>query len=343
MNSVVGRLALAALCGAVWGCRTTEERGPVAIAVPPPSYAVQHLLDPCWPPDSPPEQRVVLTLIRGEDNALKDVMFEPKNGASNSVGRCLRQVVWRYPWRGDVPETIEIAPPSAPSNGWAVLEHVRLLTSDAYLQPRGIVDAIPLVQACLAHGTGTRPEISFHVSTAPVRVTLLSPQIGSVVRPTDPVTDTERCIQAVLASTAYPGSRAFVFDFGRGAAAGEPAPRDAVAHYLEPAGITDAPGEVDQSQAKAALAGIQQEVGKCWEATLDRRGAVSGGRTFRIRVEPSGRVGFVQVVGNRSEMGDAVDYQLDKCVADAVRAARIPPPEGGPGEFAYSWVFAQRQ
>ena len=313
--------------------------------MPPPSYAVQHLLDPCWPQDASPEERVELTLVRDEGSThIKDVMFEVKNGASNAVGRCVRQVVWLYPWRGDVPEKVEIAPPSTPPNGWAVLEHIRLLSSDAYAASKGVMDPIPLVQACLQYGHGLRPGLLFYVQTQPVRVFPMMQGLGDSVKATEPVADSERCVQAVLSSTVYPGSRTFVFDFSRGLSAGDPAPEDAVAFYLEPQGVQEAKGALDQTAAKAAIAELNPAVGACWEAALNRRAGVSGARTFRIRVEPTGAVGFAQVIGNQSPGAtDAVDYLLDQCVAKAVLGARIPPPEGGAAEFAYSWVFALRQ
>lgn len=324
-------------------CRTTPEKPDSPGRAASASYAVQPLLDPCWPSDAAPTQRVALTLVR-EGNALRDVMFEPKNGASNSVGRCLRQVLWLYPWRGDLPERVELSPPRGPPSGWAVLEHVRLLASDAYPSERGVVDPVPLVQGCFAYGVGVRSGVAFYVRTQPVRVFALAQGTEDGSHPTEVVTDTERCVQAVLASTVYPGSRNYTFDFSRGASGGDPAPREALAHYFEPAGLQDATGVIDQSRARAALAELGPSISTCWNGALARRGGVSGGRTLRIRVEPSGGVAFVQVVGNHSDgAGDAVDYLLDKCVADAVRSAKLPPPEGGAGEFAYSWVFALRR
>lgn len=312
--------------------------------VPPPTFAVAHLLGPCWPQDASGEESVVLTLIR-DGGKLRDIFFETKGGATNAVGRCLRQVLWEYPWRGDIPETIEVTPPSEPPHGWATLEHIRLLSSASFGADRGVLDPIPLVQACVRHGGGLRPGLVFAVRTQPVRVFALAAGIGSAFKPTEVVSGAERCVQAVLSSTVYPGSRSYILDFSRGTPPGEPAALAEVAQYLDPAGAKEATGNLDFSHAKAALQGLQPAIGACWEATLNRRAGVSGARTFRIRVEPSGKVAFAQVIADRSSGAgtEAVDYLLDRCIADAVRSAKIPPPEGGAAEFAYSWVFALRQ
>ncbi|MBX5481763.1 MAG: hypothetical protein IRZ16_07965 [Myxococcaceae bacterium] len=315
--------------------------------LPPPTYAVEHLWGPCWPEDASPEERVTLTLIR-EGRTLRDVMFEPHDGASNSTGRCLRQVLWEYPWRADVPDTVEVSPPRRPPNGWATLEHVRLLSGAAgFTERRGVLDPIPLVHACVRHGAGLRPGVVFVVRTEPVRVSTFLGGPGQTLVPTAPANDSERCVQAVLASTVYPGPRTFRFDFSRGTPPGDPAPFSEVAAYFEPPNLTDATGEVDRGEVKAALAGLQPEISKCWEEALARRGGVAGARTLRLRVLPSGRLAFAQVVSERvSPVGvqaEAVDYLLDRCLVSAVMRAQIPQPRGGPAELGYSWVFALRQ
>lgn len=281
-----------------------------------------------------------------EGRQLKDVMFETHGGASNTTGRCLRQVLWEYPWRADVPQTVELSAPKAPPSGWAVLEHVRLLSSTGG-QPsgRGVLDAIPLVHACLRNGTGLRPGVVFYVQTQPVRVFPLIAGPGQSYAASFVANDSERCVQAVLASTLYPSVRPYKFDFARGAAPGEPAALDDVAHYFEPKGLPDAPGAMDMSMAKAALQGLNPKISVCWESALDRRAGIAGSRTLRIRVQSSGAVAFAQVVSDRALSGDAeaIDYLLDRCLAQVVTAAKIPPPEGGAAELAYTWNFALRQ
>ena len=338
----------AVLCAAACAvaCATTPERAPRA-HVPAPTFAVDNLLGPCWPEDASPDARVALTLIR-DGRTLKDVMFEPQNGASNATGRCLRQVMWEYPWRGDVPDSVELAPPKQPAHGWATLEHVRLLANAAGFGPeRGVLDPIPLVNACLRYGTGLRPGVVFFVQTQPIRVFAFIAGPEHSYAASFPSNDSERCVQAVLASTVYPGPRTYRFDFSRGTPPGEPAPRAEVAQYFEPPNLVQATGELDRAEAKAALSGLQPQVSQCWEEALGRRGGVAGARTLRLRVLPSGKLAFAQVVSGQLGLGatqaEAIDYLLDRCLVTAVMGAKIPPPAGGPAELAYSWVFALRQ
>ena len=337
-------LAVSVVVLAGTGCQSGPKAVPAHPAAPPPTFAVEHLLGACWPEGSDPEQRVALTLIR-DGHALKDVLFETRNGAPNSVGRCLRQVVWLYPWRGDLPETVEFGPPQQRPNGWAVLEHVRLLASGTFGPERGLVDPIPLVHACVTHGSGVRPGVVFHVQPRPIRVQPLIAGIGSTFTTTAAITDSERCIQAVLGSTVYPGTRTFLFDFSRGTAPGEPAPLSEVSQYFEPPDLQDATGLLELAQARAVLKSLQPQVGQCWETAINRRGGISGGRTLRIRVQPTGQIAFAQVVSDHGEGtgAEAVDYLLDRCLAATILQAKIPPPEGGPAELAWSWVFALRQ
>lgn len=343
------RLGALAVAG-VWllalaACRSAPQSQPPprVVEVPAPKAPLEELVGPCWPEDTPDGAEVVLTLF-GDDGRVKDIVFEARNGATNSVGRCARQVAWEFPWTAPLPQSVSLTKPQRMPDGWTVLEHIRLLSSQQFGPERGLIDPIPLVAACLEQGDRLRPDLEFRALTQPVRVFPMAAGIGAARRPSEPITDAERCVQAVLASTVYPGSRSYAFDFGRGTSPQPAAPVSRVAHYFVAAGQQEATGELDLAQAKAALGGVQPAVAQCWERALMRRGGLSGARTFRIRVLSSGHVESVQVVADRSTVKEeAADYLLDQCVAAAVLEAKIPPPEGGPGEFAYTWVFALRQ
>jgi hypothetical protein len=87
----------------------------------------------------------------------------------------------------------------------------------------------------------------------------------------------------------------------------------------------------------------QDKVSACWESALVRRAGLSGGRSVRLRVAPSGEVVFGHVVSNQSNSEDeAVDFLLDKCLVEIARATRFPNASGGNADAIYSWVFARR-
>ncbi|MHB8873810.1 MAG: hypothetical protein ACYC8T_09020 [Myxococcaceae bacterium] len=297
------------------------------------------MMDVCWPPDAAEGSaaKVSLTFFVKEGR-LEDVIFEAGGGATNSVGRCIREVAWVYPWRpGEVPATLELTPPAQRPSGWAVLAYVRQISAMTYGDDRGVLDPAPLVRACLSHGLGARPQLLYRVETSPL-VRVMTHASGV----TGPVSDSERCVVAVLAATRYPGSRGFELAFPGFEGAPAAAPLSEVAAYFAPAGAEVSAGPIDPALAREALSLRGPQVAACWESALARRAGLSGGRSVRLRVGPEGEVQFAHVVQNQSNSPqEAADLLLDRCLVGAAAGARFQRT-GTSGDVIYSWVFAQR-
>lgn len=330
-------LGVALLALALAGCSTPSKGAGAASAPSRPAVSARAMMDACWPTPGAPAQRVTLTFIK-DGGRLKDVVFESE-GAPNTVGRCLQQVAWSYPWEGAVPDTLALTSPATRPSGWVYLAHVTLLDETSLSSAQGLSRPAPLVRACLEQGTSFRKGLRFRVQPQPASVSLLS-DTGA---PDRAVTDAERCVEAVLAATAWPGTRTLEFSFPDFNGAPAAAAAREVAHYFGPPGPPSPEGTVDPLTAKERISERQPAVSACWEAALARRAGLSGARTLRIRLTPDGAVAFTQVIANRSDRDEeAVDYLLDTCLVGAVSPLRLPPPGGGGGEFAYSWVFAHR-
>ena len=326
-------LAVGAVLLTALGCRSApalgKEQGLGAARAP-----VKALMDACW--SAPGASGVVVLTLMSEGGLLRDVLFATREGASNADARCLRAVAFAYPWeKGSVPPTLELRAPARAPSGWEVLEHLRLLTEGAFPVPRGLVDSAPLVSACLKQGGGLRPGLQFVLETTPVKVGL---RIGQ--DEVKPLSDTERCIGAVLGSTLYPGTRTFTLAFPPTAV--PPTEPKRVAWYFEPAGATPALDTLSPMAVKEAVALLQPQIASCWEAAIERRAGLSGGRTWRFVADSSGSFEQIQVVGNQSDARDeASDYLLDQCLAKALARGHLRG--GGPrAAGTYSWVFAQR-
>src|SRR5689334_23245498 len=89
-RAVLPLLLLLAVAAAA--CQTAAGAGSAQAPRPrtDPGVPVHALMDTCWPVPGPSPQRVVLTFIK-EGGQLKDIVFEPREGAGNAVGRCLQQ------------------------------------------------------------------------------------------------------------------------------------------------------------------------------------------------------------------------------------------------------------
>lgn len=298
----------------VAGCATT---GPTpgfreGVQVERPALPATELFNACWREEAP--ATVKLTFMPD------DVIFE---STDNSTGRCVREIAHTYPWDGDRPSGELEAKPVAPS-GWAVLAWVKLLAPSRYGAERGLLDPAPLVAACLKQGgvrSGTAWAIRFQ------------PSLTVMTLPAGALTDTERCVEAVLGATAWPSTRPFTMTF---AGAGPPPNGDVSLYFVKDEGLAP----LDPQRVHDALAMVKPAVGACWEAALNRRAGIGGGRTVRIAVAEDGSVKHVAIANNATEArATAADYLLDRCLVEAVKQARFGP---GAGDTAYSWVFGDR-
>lgn len=279
----------------------------------------QALFAVCWPQDALASQRVLLTFLP------HDVVFEVRGGASNSTGRCLREVASTVQWPSR-PSTLEVAPPVQPIDGWAALAWVHLLSDARFGPERGVLDPGPLASACLARGGPLRPATRFVVRHTP----------GFEVRALpSALSESERCVEAVLSATAWPSSRELFFDFL--GAKNAPPPAGDVSAYVA---ATQATGvALDPMLVKDVVRLAGPKVGACWDAALARRTTIGGGRTFRFRVDDTGAVTAAWVAGTMSEGATAADYLLDRCLADTLKGLRFPAQAG---DGVYTWVFAAR-
>jgi hypothetical protein len=291
-----------------------EPGGPVDVQVAP-----QALFAVCWPQESLPSQRVILTFVD------KDVLFETKEGASNSTGRCVREIATTVKWPS-APATLELAPPEQPVDGWAVLAWVKLLSASRFGPERGLLDPALLVSACIAKAGPLRPSARFIVRHTPGFEVRVIPSALS---------ESERCVEAVLSATAWPSARELFFQFASTQQA-PPAAGD-VSAYVGPTTSTGA--ALDPSLVKDVIRLAGPKVAACWDAALIRRTTIGGGRTFRFSVDDTGSVSRAWVAGTMSQGATAADFLLDRCLADTLKGLHFPP---SPGDGVYTWVFATR-
>jgi hypothetical protein len=274
----------------------------------------------CWPQDALPSQRVTLTFDPG------GVIFEAHDGASNSTGRCLRELATSVKWPKQ-PSTLEVRPPSQPIDGWAALAWVKLLSPSRFGPERGVTDPTGTVAACLARGGPLRPTTRFVVRHTPGFEVRVLPSALS---------DSERCVEAVLAATAWPSARELFFDFST--PGGAPAPAGDVSLYVAPSGPSSG-AALDPNMVKERVQAVSPAVGGCWEEALARRTTIGGGRTFRFRVGDDGFVTDAWVAATMSDGPTAADLTLDRCLVRVLKGVHFAPQAG---DGVYTWVFAAR-
>jgi hypothetical protein len=307
-----------ALLGA---CKTTE--GPSGqggarfevTAPDAPAVPLEALFDICWPATSTPGQRVTLT-TRGAE-----LTFEVQGGASNSVGWCLRELATSVPSALRPSEKREVGPPPSPPSLWAALAWVKLLAPGRFGVERGLLDPAPLAAACIERGA--RPGL-VQLEQLPVLTVRGLPGL-----------EAERCLEAVLGSTAWPSPKELTLQVG-------PPPRSVaaagdVAHYFSPDSEPGPP--MDPQLIRETMRGASGQVSACWNEALVRRAGLGGSRTFRFRTDDAGRVTIAWVASALAEGPVAADYLLDACLARVVRGLRFV---GARGDGLYTWVFATR-
>jgi hypothetical protein len=319
-------LTVVLVVAVVAGCRTPEVgathggAGFRDVKVEASTVPLQALFGVCWPADALKAQRVVLTWLAD------DVMFEAREGASNSTGRCLREIATTYVSTPRPTGTLEVGPPAQPLDGWAVLAWVKLLAPSRFGPERGFVDPGPLVRACVAQGLGLRASTAFTVRHVPgPEVRVLPSAMG----------EAERCVEAVLGSTAWPSPRELFFEL-RGTT-GAPPPEGDVSPWFGPPGSSGA--AMDPSVVKESVRLVQPKVAACWEGALERRASLGGARTLRFRVDEQGVVTAAWVASTMAEGAAAADAMLDRCLVDALKQAHFPPSAA---DGFYTWVFAAR-
>lgn len=282
---------------------------------------VEALFAVCWPPDSSSGAQVTLTFLE------KDVVFAVGEGVSNSTGRCLREIAATAPWPRRPTGELVVRAPVQPIDGWPVLAWVELLASSRYGPERGVLAPGPLVAQCLAKAGALRAGARFVVRHAGgVEVRVLP----------EPLTDGDRCVEAVLSATAWPSTRELFFTLEpwRGA----PAPSGDVDAYVTPAAGSTGRA-LDPQGVRDVVRLAAPKVQACWEEALGRRTSIGGVRTFRFQVDDAGAVTAAWVSGGLADGPTAADVVLDRCLAATLKSLRFPPMAG---DGLYSWVFAAR-
>ena len=318
------RLAWLNVCLMALGCTSVDraaQGGAIFrdVAIETPDLPASALYSVCWPEEASSLERVLLTFLPG------DVLFEARDGASNSTGRCLREIASTYPFSSRPDGVISVAPPRQPIDGWAVLAWVKLLSPSRFGVERGLLDPEPYARACLDRGE-VRQHTRFVVRHVP------GPEIRVVPAA---VSEAERCLEAVLASTAWPSGRTLSFELTKTAA--NPSSRADVAMYFSPPSSL---GKALEPQAvREAMLSAKSRVAECWDSALVRRPGLGGARTFRFRVDDSGAVSHAWVVQGAEGVVSA-DFILDRCLEAAIRSLHFPPVAG---DGVYTWVFAARE
>lgn len=348
MRSPSATLAVLALAGLVAGCKTAPDLASDPASAGPSLEAnipARELLDVCWPSFESPSQQVTLNFLKSAGR-VQDIVFDTSHGLSNGVGRCAQEIAWLYPWPPNgAPDSLTITPPPARPSGWVYLAYLAMVNQASGVHEEGIDSPAPLVRACLQYGSGQREHLRYRVRTRPVHVTQFT-ELSAVDDPdfrrTEAdlaATDTERCVQAVLASASYSRTRNFEFEFSDLSRAPAPAPERDVAMYFD-SGVDRLP-TLRADEVKLALSARQPAVAACWNAALKRRAGLSGGRSVHLRIRPDGSLSRVTIVGNESDVRDeAVDYLLDRCLVDAIAPAHFGAVTAVGAQASYSWVFA---
>ncbi|MGV3620860.1 MAG: hypothetical protein ACO1OB_08585, partial [Archangium sp.] len=167
-----------------------KNTSPGAVALSP-----EALFAVCWPQDAVSSSRIALS-FQGND-----AIFEARDGASNSTGRCIREIATSVAWPNR-PSSFEVAPPSQPIDGWAALAWVKVLSTSRFGPERGLLDPAAQVSACIAKLGAPSPSTAFIVRP------------GESLRTVPPAfSDVDRCIEATLGATAWPSSRELYFSF----------------------------------------------------------------------------------------------------------------------------------
>lgn len=90
-------------------------------------------------------------------------------------------------------------------------------------------------------------------------------------------------------------------------------------------------GSVDPAAVKGAFVELNDKFGDCQKRALERVEVLAGSVKFFVRIASDGIAKWAYL--EESEIGDR---DTEKCLVDAVMAARWPKPEGGEAEARYS-------
>jgi hypothetical protein len=319
----VGLVALAGGCAAVSSANNGAHPNGLLVSnvVGDVALPVESLYAVCWPADAQRTQQVVLTF-----NA-KGVFFEPSPGVSNATARCLREVADSYRFERRPQGAVTVQPPETPPNGWQVLGYVELLAPSRFQEARGLLRPTELVQRCIAKAArgSFRSDLVYRIETAPA---------VSVRAVGGALSDSERCVEAVLGSTAWPSAGDFLVAFPSfQKTVGDEL--QSILPYFAPAG--EAPPAFAPESVREALSLKKADVARCWETALLRRAGLSGGRTVRFRVK-AGKTEAWMTKSIADAESSGADLLFDRCLVDVVKSV----PFAQDGEGAYSWVFAER-
>jgi hypothetical protein len=238
--------------------------------------------------------------------------FEVQDGASNSIGRCVREVGLSFVFPQKPTGKIEVRAPKQPMNGWAVADWVKLLAAGRYSSERGILNPGPQLTGCLQ-------EMAIDATVI---------QSSGIFVESNPPSESARCVAAVLSSVAWPSQKNLVMTFS---------PKEKavpLTRYFRPAG--DALNPLAAESVSAVIKSASPQVGACWNETLIRRTGIGGAKTFRFSVDAKGKVSAAWVAESSFGIHDAL---LDACLERVLFLLQFEPTAG---EGVYTWNFATR-
>lgn len=320
--------------------RAQAEGSPVVNPISP-----RALMDCCWPEAGISPERVRLEILT-DGNRIRDVLFETEGGASNGVARCIREVAFSSVWPDGIPSSVEVTRPITRPSGWLYLAHIAMLNNGAP-PDRGLLNPAPVIRSCLDRG-GFRPSLRMRAQTRPTRVEPFI-EMSPVNQPherfaeaTEVRSDSERCVEAVLASTVFPVARSFEFDFSDLSRAPAAAPAAEVAFYFPIENTRQFSGTLEAARVQEGLTDRRSAISECWEKALSRRSELAGARRLEVRLRTTGRVVATQVIGAEGTP-EVVDYLFDRCLVHAIEEAKFIGSIDGPARFAYTWIFGHRR
>jgi hypothetical protein len=257
------------------------------------------------------------------DFADPNLTFSVKDGATNSVGRCAREIAAGYPFKTRPVGTLVLAAPQQPLDGWAVLDWVKLQAGQRFSSERGDLNPATKIAACLSNPSGNEALVQGSVMAGLVFEPTLN--VATPLR-----SEASGCVTAVLASTAWPSPKNVRMLFS-------PKPMPATENmlrYFRPSGdgLTPLNAEAVSAVVKAASA----QVGACWNETLQRRGPLGGAKIFRFRVDANGKIQHVWLAEPNGTPQDSI---LDRCLENVLKGLQF---EAVAGEGLYTWNFASR-
>lgn len=93
-------------------------------------------------------------------------------------------------------------------------------------------------------------------------------------------------------------------------------------------------GQLPAAEVEALVQGRMPQIKRCFDEVAGRLWFLSGALTLRGRVARDGSVKSVALT--RSTIGS---HEVERCIVKVIKDLKMPPPQGGEGEFTYPLEF----